>query len=151
VCRGSRWRRGGLAKERTFLAAICTGALYDLIDHCGAHACQREAFGQPIGRFQMVAEKIVDMRVAASAARVLTMEAAKGLDHDPVIDASIANLFASEAYVGATRQAVQVFGGYGFTEEYAVGRHYRDAKYLEIGGGSSEIQRLIIGRSMGLM
>ncbi len=111
--RGWDHLRGGLAKERTSLAAICTGALHDLIDRCAAHACERQAFGQPIGRFQMVAEKIVDMKVAASAARALTMQAAHGLDHDAVIDASIAKLFASEAYVGATRKPSRSSAGTG--------------------------------------
>jgi len=66
------------------------------------------------------------------------------------IDASLAKLHATRSYVSATREGVQIFGGYGFTEEYPIARHYRDAKYLEIGGGTSEIQKLIIGRSMGV-
>ncbi|MDP9247376.1 MAG: acyl-CoA dehydrogenase, partial [Candidatus Dormibacteraeota bacterium] len=98
-------------------------------------------------------QKIVDMRVAAQAARLLTLAAAEAMDagRPAMLEASSAKLFASEAYVSATRDAVQVFGGYGFIEEYPVARHYRDAKYLEIGGGSSEILRIIIGRDLGLM
>jgi alkylation response protein AidB-like acyl-CoA dehydrogenase len=152
---GQGWNlvRGGLAKERTFLAAICVGALQDLVQRCAEYARDRHAFGAPIGSFQMIGAKIVDMRVHAAAARSLVWDVAAALSDEPppVVEASVAKLFASESYISATREAVQVFGGYGFTEEYAVGRHYRDAKYLEIGGGSSEIQRLIIGRSMGLM
>jgi alkylation response protein AidB-like acyl-CoA dehydrogenase len=152
---GQGWSlaRSGLAKERTFLAAICAGALQDLVQLCAEYARERQAFGAPIGSFQMIGAKIVDMRVHAAAARSLVADVAAALGGDvpPVVEASVAKLFASESYITATRAAVQVFGGYGFTEEYAVGRHYRDAKYLEIGGGSSEIQRLIIGRSMDLM
>lgn len=152
---GRAWSdlRAGLAAERTFLAAISVGALEQLVELCRGHATARQAFGQAIGRFQMVGQKIVDMRVAAEAGRLLTLEAAAAIDtgRPAALGASIAKLFATEAYVSATREAVQVFGGYGFLEEYPVARHYRDAKYLEIGGGSSEIQRLIIGRAMGLM
>jgi alkylation response protein AidB-like acyl-CoA dehydrogenase len=152
---GQAWPnlRAGFAAERTFLAAICVGALQELIVLCTEHATARQAFGKPIGHFQMLGQKIVDMRVAAQAARLLTLESAAAMDAGTpsMVDAAIAKLFASEAYVSATRDAVQVFGGYGFTEEYPVARHYRDAKYLEIGGGTSEIQRLVIGRDMGLM
>ncbi len=152
---GQAWPnlRAGFAAERTFLAAICVGAEEELIALCTEHATARQAFGKPIGHFQMLGQKIVDMRVAAQAARLLTIESAAAMDagKPSMVDAAIAKLFASEAYVSATRDAVQVFGGYGFTEEYPVARHYRDAKYLEIGGGTSEIQRLLIGRDMGLM
>ena len=140
---GGAWSnlRAGFAAERTFLAAICVGALQDLIQLCTDHATSRRAFGKPIGQFQMVGQKIVDMRVAAQAGRLLTLESAAAMDagKPSMVDAAIAKLFASEAYVAATRDAVQVFGGYGFTEEYPVARHYRDAKYLEIGGGTSEV------------
>ena len=152
---GSGWAhlRPGLAAERAFLAAISVGGLEDLVGLCVEHATARQAFGQAIGRFQMVGQKIVDMRVAAQAARLLTLAAANAMDagRPAMLEASSAKLFASEAYVSATRDAVQVFGGYGFIEEYPVARHYRDAKYLEIGGGSSEILRIIIGRDLGLM
>ena len=153
--RGRAWSglRAGFAAERTFLAAICVGGLEELISLCREHATSRRAFGKPIGHFQMLGEKIVDMRVAAQAGRLLTLEAAAAIDsgRPSSLDAAVAKLFTSEAYVSGTREAVQVFGGYGFIEEYPVARHYRDAKYLEIGGGTSEIQRLLIGRDMGLM
>jgi len=142
----------GLAKERLLLAAICVGAIRDVVAQATAHAKERTAFGHPIGHFQMVAEKLVRMRVAADAAALLTKRAAELVDagQPAATEASIAKLFASEAYVSATRAGTQVFGGYGFTTEYPVARHYRDAKYLEIGGGTSETQVVIIARSMGL-
>ncbi|HYM58931.1 MAG TPA: acyl-CoA dehydrogenase family protein [Solirubrobacteraceae bacterium] len=142
----------GLAKERLLLGAICVGAMRDVLTQATAHAKEREAFGHPIGQFQMVAEKLVRMRVAADAAELLVMRAAELLDagQPADVEASTAKLFATEAYVSATRAGTQVFGGYGFTNDYPVARHYRDAKYLEIGGGTSEMQIVIIARSMGL-
>jgi alkylation response protein AidB-like acyl-CoA dehydrogenase len=118
-----------------------------------AHARARKTFGQPIGSFQLILDKLVEMRVALEAGDLLTWRAAAAVDAgEPAdIDAAVAKLHAKRAYVTATREGVQVFGGYGFTDEYPIARHYRDAKYLEIGGGTSEIQKLIIGRSMGLL
>ena len=143
----------GLAKERLLLGAICLGAMRDVLAQATAHATEREAFGSPIGQFQMVAEKLVRMRLAADAAELLVLRAAELLDagRPAAVEASMAKLFASEAYVSATRAGIQVFGGYGFTNDYPVARHYRDAKYLEIGGGTSETQIVIIARSMGLL
>jgi alkylation response protein AidB-like acyl-CoA dehydrogenase len=145
--------RPGFARERVCLAAICLGAMRQVLELATAHAREREAFGQPIGSFQMVAEKLVDMRVELEAARLLVWRAAERIDEGrPAdVDAAIAKLYAARAYVAAAREGVQVFGGYGYTEEYPVARHYRDSKFLEIGGGTSEIQKLIIGRSMGLL
>ncbi len=153
--RGEAWAAlgGGLALERTLLAAICVGALEQVLEVARAHARERQAFGRPIGSFQLVSAKLADIKVALEASRLLTLQAAAAADRDdpeaPVL-AAIAKLHASESYVDGARQALQVLGGYGFTEDYPLARHYRDAKFMEIGGGTSEIQRVIIARSLGL-
>jgi alkylation response protein AidB-like acyl-CoA dehydrogenase len=143
----------GLAKERLFLAAVCAGALFNLVDEVTTYAQNRKSFGVVIGSHQLIAAKIVRMRVAADASAGLVRNAAELLDsgHPLAAEAaSVAKLFASEAYVSAARDGVQIFGGAGFTEDVPVARHYRDCKYLEIGGGTSEVQTIVIGRGMGL-
>lgn len=142
----------GLARERLLLAAISAGANAQVLELACEHARQRQAFGRSIGEFQLVLDKLVEMRIALETADLLTCRAARRIDDglSATVEASMAKLHATRSYVSATREGVQVFGGYGFVNEYPIARHYRDAKYLEIGGGSSEIQKLIIGRSMGL-
>lgn len=145
--------RPGLADERLLLAALSIGALRDLLERSLAYAKERETFGKPIAGHQLIADKLVEMRVAVEANHALTMHAARLLDDgDPTAGdvAAMAKLSASRAYVSAAREAVQIFGGYGFCDEYPVSRHYRDCKYLEIGGGTSEIQKIVIARSMGI-
>ncbi|HEY5786114.1 MAG TPA: acyl-CoA dehydrogenase family protein, partial [Microlunatus sp.] len=120
----------------------------------------RHSFGGPIGRKQAVAFMVADLDVMAHTAGLLVYGAAQLKDDqagDPDGDpaelkraAAIAKLYTSESAVTAARLATQVFGGYGFMEEYPVARFYRDAKVLEIGEGTSEIQRLLIARGMGL-
>ena len=145
--------RQQLSLERALLAAICVGAMEDVLAAASGYAKERAAFGQPISRFQLVADKLVSMRVAIEAAGLLVESAAAAIDAGTSgeVEAAAAKLYAAEAYVSAAREGVQVLGGYGYTNEYAVERHYRDAKYMEIGGGTSEIQKVIIARSMGLM
>ena len=117
---------------------------------------ERQTMGGPIGRKQGVAFQIADLQVMADAAHLLTYKAAALKDAGPKNAkafkqaASIAKLYATEAAVTATRIATQVFGGYGFMEEYPVVRFYRDAKVLEIGEGTSEVQRMLIARGLGL-
>jgi alkylation response protein AidB-like acyl-CoA dehydrogenase len=145
--------RPGLAYERMLVAAICVGAMRQILDLCVEYAQSREAFGSPIGKFQLVAARIVRLRIAVESADLLVARAAAAIDEgrqDAPVLASIAKLQATEAYVSAARDGVQVFGGYGFTEDYPVARHYRDSKFMEIGGGTSEIQTMIVARSMGL-
>lgn len=154
VDHGWRGLTPGLALERMYLAALCVGALRHLVEECSAHALARASFGKPLASHQLVADKIVEMRVSLDTARATVKHVAALVEQgDPsaVVAASVAKLHASRAYVSACREAVQVFGGYGFTDEYPVSRHYRDCKYLEIGGGSSEIQKIVIGRSMGFV
>jgi butyryl-CoA dehydrogenase len=116
---------------------------------------QRMSFGGPIGRKQGIAFQIADLDVMAAAAHQLVYAAAAMHDHGVRAlefnrAAAIAKLYATESAVTATRIATQVFGGYGFMEEYPVARFYRDAKVLEIGEGTSEVQRLLIARRLGL-
>jgi len=140
---------------RIAIAALAVGLIQACLDASVSYANEREAFGGPIGRKQGVAFQIADVRVAAEAARMLTYKAAwlkdMGRQRKEVKEAAaIAKLYATEAAVSAARTATQVFGGYGFMEEYPVARFYRDAKILEIGEGTSEIQRLVISRGLGL-
>jgi alkylation response protein AidB-like acyl-CoA dehydrogenase len=145
--------RPHLTLERVLLAAICVGAMEDILGAATRYATERVAFGQPIGRFQLVADKLVSMRVAIEAAGLLVDSAAAALDAGAPgdVEAAVAKLYASEAYASAARDGVQILGGYGYTEEYPAARHYRDSKFMEIGGGTSEIQKVIIGRSLGLL
>jgi alkylation response protein AidB-like acyl-CoA dehydrogenase len=137
---------------RVALAALAVGLAQGCLDHSVAYARQRRAFGGPIGRFQAVAFKCADMAVAVDAARNLVYRAAWLKDRGRPFrqEAAAAKLYATEAAVSAAREATQIFGGYGFIDETPVSRFYRDAKILEIGEGTSEIQRLVIARSLGL-
>jgi short-chain 2-methylacyl-CoA dehydrogenase len=140
---------------RIAIAALAVGCARACLEMSVDYALTRTAFGQPIGRKQGVAFQIADLQVAVEAASLLTYKAAWLKDEGrPAAEvkqaAAIAKLYATEAAVSATRTATQVFGGYGFMEEYPVARFYRDAKVLEIGEGTSEVQRLLIGRGLGL-
>jgi short-chain 2-methylacyl-CoA dehydrogenase len=137
---------------RVAIAALAVGLAQACLDASVAYALERQAFGGPIGRFQSIAFKCSDMEVAVENARNLTYKAAWLRDHDRPHRqaAAMAKLYASEVAVTATRDAVQIHGGYGFMEESPVSRLYRDAKILEIGEGTSEIQRLVLARGLGL-
>jgi short/branched chain acyl-CoA dehydrogenase len=137
---------------RVAVAAMAVGVAQGCLDLSLAYARERIQFGKPIGSNQAVAFKVADMQVAVDAARLLTYRAAwlrdQGEDYRQA--AATAKLFASEAAVDATRAATQIFGGYGFMDDSAVSRFYRDAKVLEIGEGTSEVQRMVISRALGL-
>jgi butyryl-CoA dehydrogenase len=137
---------------RIAIAALAVGLAQACVEQSLAHARSRESFGGPIGRHQAIAFKIADMAVAVECARALTYKAAWLKDHGRPVKqaAAMAKLYATEAAVVATREATQIFGGAGFLDESPVARYYRDAKILEIGEGTSEVQRLVIGRSLGL-
>lgn len=141
-----------LDEGRIAIAALAVGVIQRCVEDSVAYASERLAFGRPIGANQGVAFRCADMEVALHAARALTYEAAWRRDSGRSFkrEAAVAKLFATEAAVAATRSATQVFGGYGFMEETSVARHYRDAKILEIGEGTSEVQRLVISRALGL-
>jgi butyryl-CoA dehydrogenase len=137
---------------RIAIAALAVGLTQACLDLSLAHATSRQAFGGPIGRHQAIAFKCADMAVELECARALTYKAAWLKDQGRPVKqaAAMAKLRASEAAVVATREATQIFGGAGFIDESPVSRFYRDAKVLEIGEGTSEVQRLVISRGLGL-
>jgi alkylation response protein AidB-like acyl-CoA dehydrogenase len=144
---------------RIAIAALAVGLAQACLEQATAYAVSRTAFGRPIGANQGVSFAVADVAVSVEAARALTYKAAWLKDEQDAgrrtaaevkRAAAIAKLYSTEAAVAATRAATQVFGGNGFMEEYPVARFYRDAKILEIGEGTSEIQRLVIARSLGL-
>jgi short/branched chain acyl-CoA dehydrogenase len=137
---------------RIAIAALALGCAQACLDHSVDYAKERKAFGGPIGRFQGIAFALSDLAVAVENARNLVYKAAWHKDRgEPFRQAAaMAKLYATEAAVSATRLATQVFGGSGFMEDSPVARLYRDAKILEIGEGTSEIQRLVIARGLGL-
>jgi butyryl-CoA dehydrogenase len=144
---------------RIAISALALGLIERMLAESTAYAKERTAFGHPIGANQGISFQLADIAVMAEAARTLTYKAAWLKDeHDAgrrgVAEvkqaAAIAKLYSTEAAVSATRIATQIFGGNGFMEEYPVARFYRDAKVLEIGEGTSEIQRLVIARHLGL-
>jgi short-chain 2-methylacyl-CoA dehydrogenase len=141
-----------LDEGRVAIAALAVGVIEGCLEACRRYASERTAFGRAIGANQAIAFKVADMAVMAESARGLTYKAAARRDagHPFKKAAAIAKLHATEAAVTVTREATQIFGGYGFMDESLVSRHYRDAKVLEIGEGTSEIQRLIIARELGL-
>ncbi|HEV7759741.1 MAG TPA: acyl-CoA dehydrogenase family protein [Acidimicrobiales bacterium] len=137
---------------RIAIAALAVGVIRCCLDESVQYAKDRQAFGRPIGANQAVAFACSDMAVMAESASLLTYQAAWLRDTGRPFKraAAVAKLQATEAAVTATRMATQIFGGYGFMDETLVARQYRDAKVLEIGEGTSEIQRLIIARDLGL-
>jgi alkylation response protein AidB-like acyl-CoA dehydrogenase len=141
-----------LAEGRIAIAALATGLAQGCVDESVRWAGQREAFGRPIAAHQGVAFLIADMEMRAHTARLAWRDAAARLIAGQPFQrqASIAKLYSSEAAMDNARSATQIFGGYGFMNEFPVGRFYRDAKVLEIGEGTSEVQRLLIARDLGL-
>ena len=137
---------------RIAISALAVGCAQACLDLAVAYAQERQAFGGPIGRFQGLAFQLSDLAVAVENSRNLTYGAASLKDRGKPFRqaAAMAKLYSTETAVTATRVATQVFGGIGFMEDSAVARFYRDAKILEIGEGTSEIQRLVIARGLGL-
>jgi alkylation response protein AidB-like acyl-CoA dehydrogenase len=139
-----------LTSGRIGIAAQATGILAACLDESVAFAKERVAFGRPIGAFEAISFKIAQMAMDLDAARLLVYRAAALADAGKpfTIEASKAKLFASTAARKHAAEALQIHGGYGYTTEFAVERHYRDAKITEIYEGTSEIQQLIIARSL---
>ena len=135
---------------RIAMAAMSVGIAQGALDLAVRYARERQAFGQPIGQFQAIRAMLADLATEIEAARLLTLRAAYGKDQGrPVMrEASMAKVFASEVAVRCATKAVQVHGGYGYTREFPVERFYRDAKLCEIGEGTSEVQRMVIARSL---
>jgi short/branched chain acyl-CoA dehydrogenase len=141
-----------LDEGRIAIAALGVGLAQGCVDESVSYAKTREAFGRPIGDNQSIAFKIADMEVRAHTARLAYYDAAaRMLRGEPFKrQAAIAKLYSSEIAVTNAREATQVHGGYGFMNEYPVARMWRDSKVLEIGEGTSEVQRMLIARDLGL-
>ncbi|AAZ54984.1 acyl-CoA dehydrogenase family protein [Thermobifida fusca] len=141
-----------LDEGRIAIAALAVGLAQGCVDECLRYVGQRVAFGREIGRYQAIQFKIADMAARVHTARLAYYDAAARLLAGQPFkkEAAIAKLVASHAAMDNARDATQIFGGYGFMNEYPVGRFYRDAKILEIGEGTSEIQRMVIARELGL-
>ncbi len=141
-----------LDEGRIAIAALATGAAQGCVDESVKYAKDRQSFGQPISSYQAISFKIARMEARAHVARTAYYEAAaKMLAGKPFKkEAAIAKMIASEAAMDNARDATQIHGGYGFMNEYPVARHYRDSKILEIGEGTTEVQLMLIARSLGL-
>jgi alkylation response protein AidB-like acyl-CoA dehydrogenase len=141
----------GLDNGRMGIAALSVGVAQAALEHAVRYAGERTQFGRPIAQFEGMQFKLADMATRVEAARALMLRAAAAKDASgeaPPRLASMAKLFASETAMHVTTEAVQVFGGYGYTKEYPVERLFRDAKVTEIYEGTSEIQRLVIARDL---
>ncbi len=137
---------------RISVAAMGVGLAQGAYDLAYAYAREREQFGKPISRFQSVQEKLVDMATEIEAARILVWKAAWEKDQGRPFaqTAAMAKLFSGELSHRAANWSLQIHGGYGFMDEYAISRFYRDQKILEIGEGTNEVQRMVIARHLGL-
>ncbi|MCE7792438.1 acyl-CoA dehydrogenase [Salipaludibacillus sp. CUR1] len=145
---GFKIAMANLNTGRIGIAAQSLGIAHGALDAAAAYAKERKQFGKPIGQMQGLAFKLADMATAFEAARLLTYRAAdlvaKGLPAGK--EASMAKMFASDAAMKITTEAIQVFGGYGYTKDYPVERFFRDAKVTQIYEGTNEIQRIVIGK-----
>jgi len=141
-----------LDEGRVAIAALSVGLAQGCVDESVRYAHERETFGAKIGTYQAIQFKIAEMEARVHTARLAYYEAAsRMLRGEPFKkQAAIAKLVSSEAAMDNARDATQIFGGYGFMNEYPVGRFYRDAKILEIGEGTSEVQKMLIARELGL-
>ena len=148
--RGVKVLMSGLDYERVVLAGIGTGIMAACMDEMMPYLAERKQFGQPIGNFQLMQGKIADMYTAMNSARAYVYEVAKACDRGTVTrqDAAACCLYASEQAMVQAHQAVQALGGAGYLSDNPVGRIFRDAKLMEIGAGTSEIRRMLIGREL---
>jgi isovaleryl-CoA dehydrogenase len=152
--RGVRVLMSGLDYERVVLSGIGTGIMAACLDEIMPYLATRRQFGQPIGSFQLMQGKIADIYTKLNTARAYTYEVARACDRGQVTrqDAAACVLYASEEAMVVAHQAVQAMGGAGFLNDSPVARIFRDAKLMEIGAGTSEIRRMLIGRElMGAM
>ena len=148
--RGVAVLMSGLNYERVVLSGIGTGIMASCLDEIMPYMAERKQFGQPIGSFQLMQGKMADMYTAMNSARAYVYEVAKACDRGDVTrqDAAACCLYASEEAMKQAHQAVQAMGGAGYLSDNPVGRIFRDAKLMEIGAGTSEIRRMLIGREM---
>jgi alkylation response protein AidB-like acyl-CoA dehydrogenase len=147
---GFKVAMSALDNGRISLAAGCVGITQGCLDTCVGYAGERRQFGKPISSFQLVQELLADMSVELEAARLLTWRAALLADSGQrhTLESSVAKYYASEVSVRAANAAVQVHGGYGYVDEYPVGKYLRDARVTTLYEGTSQIQKLIIGRAL---
>jgi alkylation response protein AidB-like acyl-CoA dehydrogenase len=147
---GFRLALATLAKGRMSVAAGCVGIAQGCLDAAVGYAGERTQFGKPIAGHQLVQQLLAAIAVDTAAARLLVWQVADLIDRDQpfATEASMAKLFASEAAVRAANNAVQVFGGYGYIDEYPVGKYLRDARVATLYEGTSQIQQLLIGRAL---
>ena len=138
--------------ERSFILASCVGAMARQMDQCAEYARTRHQFGQPIGAFQSVSNRLVDMKVRLETARLLLYKVGylRGQGQTGEAESAMAKLYLSECFVQSSLDAIQIHGGYGYMAELEVERDLRDAVGSRIYSGTSELQRQIIARSMGL-
>ncbi|PTW49846.1 isovaleryl-CoA dehydrogenase [Rhodovulum kholense] len=148
--KGVRVLMSGLDYERVVLAGIGTGIMAACLDEIMPYLRDRQQFGQPIGSFQLMQGKIADMYTAMNSARAYVYAVARSCDRGQVTrqDAAACVLYASEEAMKQAHQAVQAMGGAGFLADSAVARLFRDAKLMEIGAGTSEIRRMLVGREL---
>ena len=148
--KGVKVLMSGLDYERVVLAGIGTGIMAACMDEIMPYMAERKQFGQPIGNFQLMQGKIADMYTAMNSARAYVYEVAKACDRGDVTrqDAAACCLYASEEAMKQAHQAVQALGGAGFLNDAPVARIFRDAKLMEIGAGTSEIRRMLVGREL---
>ncbi|MGW4896350.1 acyl-CoA dehydrogenase family protein [Kitasatospora sp. NPDC004240] len=141
-----------LDEGRIAIAALATGLSQGCVDQSVSYAATRRAFGRPIGANQAIQFKLADMELRAHLSRLAWRDAASRLLHSEPFkkEAAIAKLYSSEAAVDNAREATQIHGGYGFMNEFPVARFWRDCKILEIGEGTSEVQRMLIARELGV-
>jgi short/branched chain acyl-CoA dehydrogenase len=141
-----------LDEGRVAIAALSAGLAHGCVDECLRYVRERTAFGHELGHYQAIQFKIADMEARAHTARLAWYDAAARLVAGEPFkkEAAIAKLVSSNAAMDNARDATQIFGGYGFMNEFPVARFYRDAKVLEIGEGTSEVQRMVIARQLGL-
>ncbi|MFI0719974.1 acyl-CoA dehydrogenase family protein [Streptomyces sp. NPDC021224] len=141
-----------LDEGRIAISALATGLAQGCVDESVEYARTREAFGRPIGANQAIQFKLADMEMRAHTARLAWRDAASRLVHGEPFkkEAALAKLYSSEVAVTNAREATQIHGGYGFMNDYPVARMWRDSKILEIGEGTSEVQRMLIARELGV-
>ncbi|MGH3736225.1 MAG: acyl-CoA dehydrogenase family protein [Micromonosporaceae bacterium] len=141
-----------LDEGRIAISGLAVGLAQGCVDECLKYAKERHAFGQPIGNYQAIQFKIADLEMRTHTARLAYYDAAaRMLAGEPFKkQAAIAKLYSSEIAVTNAREATQIHGGYGFMNEFPVARFWRDSKILEIGEGTSEVQRILIARDLGL-
>jgi len=137
---------------RISIAALSVGLAQGAYEAAKEYAGEREQFGKPISKFDAIRDKVVHMHRQTERARLLTQKAATTYDAGESVtrESALAKLDASEAAREVAEEAVQTLGGYGYTTDFAPQRFYRDAKLMEIGEGTSEIQHVVLGRELGL-